>query len=1314
MNGKELQTQILFNKNYLEKLLEKLTVGNGRSIHLNAVAGKLKTRLDITDLALSCQGGYLEKDNLSSNFIKTLLSKSKFKFAISNGDITSGISALPKEEQQNLKEKGATVAKRLDSITIENEDKFLETGIKNFGFGYPLLVKKDRKSQGKVIVSPVFIWSLDIQKSNTKNEWIITKTEDNAIKVNEMLISHIKQDEGIDIQKLSDELDDDILQENEVLAYLNTLLKTLDVGEKVDKIDLVKCPLTKETVEKQANGKPFILWSGIFGLYSSQKDSIIENIKELMDNAELFNEKSLKIEPFQNETVVSIDIDPSKSQIIDTLNEDEFKIIQGPPGTGKSQAISAIIANALSNGAKTLVVCEKKTALDVLVNNLIKEKLDTYSIVIDDVIKDRKLVVEKARDICELNQASVRSFDKESFYDTYDKYLQLKDEINNSYKEASRPIFGGKNWKQLIGLYLKYSRTPNSKQAIDEFKNVEFRFSETELTAYTNAIIEGKILYGEVKDIDKSTFDLINFNDYGDRITTKENIDLSNKIADALAKLKQMQEYTKSSDFRFGNLSISSSIEDIQRQINKTNEVISAADELCEKYKVGMELEGDKFDKKEIGFLGSFFSAKTSQAHSLIKFIKEAYGNIVHSGILGEKCKSWDDYVKIGDLVRDLQDKRPAFTSCIAQCRTIIECIGKIKETNDFVGSNFSSADDLRAASGDISRYSEALEKKINQLDFLRNNLDKVESCNRWYKFKNGNKEVVEILLKHPAEQWEQLFLVAYYYYLLLDFCSKSKCGFNKNETSLRLLGQLYQQLQNEMAKKITYYWHRRRQIAINAYEEKYGFNSVFSLRKNQKFGKRLTLKQIIKLDFENFTSMFPVVMVNPIVANTILPLEQGIFDLVIFDEASQLRIEDTYTSIIRGKYKIIAGDKHQMPPSNYFASNVEYSSDDELDLREELQLYSESLLSFAESLKYKNMSYLDFHYRSKHPALINFSNCAFYGGNLIPLPAMQEYTPIIVKEVGGIYKDGGGAAQINTKEAEEVIQVLSSIEADKNGVMPSVGIATFNIHQRNCIKEMLYKTAYENEQFSKKLEKLQESGLFVKNLENIQGDERDIIIISTTFGQDGDGKFYQKFGSILTDNGYKLLNVLITRAKKQLFLVTSIPQNYYSKWQMMLDEKKENNKAGLLYAYISYAKAISNRDIQAAENILKTLQQYSYDKARSNRNEATGGDELTENCFEEEIYNELVKVVEPANIHAQYKVGGYRLDFMVETNGKKVAIECDGKSYHQSEQAYAEDKQRQEWIEKFGYSFYRIWSTNWFENKDREVEKLRDFLGRI
>lgn len=139
--------------------------------------------------------------------------------------------------------------------------------------------------------------------------------------------------------------------------------------------------------------------------------------------------------------------------------------------------------------------------------------------------------------------------------------------------------------------------------------------------------------------------------------------------------------------------------------------------------------------------------------------------------------------------------------------------------------------------------------------------------------------------------------------------------------------------------------------------------------------------------------------MVNPIVANDLLPLKRGLFDLVIFDEASQLRVEDIYTAMLRGKYKIIAGDRHQMPPSNYFAAGIDGAADStdeedvgDLNIRPNSMLGAESLLEFSEYLEKKNMSYLDFHYRSKHPALIEFSNTAFYGRNLCPLRLYTNY----------------------------------------------------------------------------------------------------------------------------------------------------------------------------------------------------------------------------------------------------------------------------------------------------------------------------------
>ena len=230
-------------------------------------------------------------------------------------------------------------------------------------------------------------------------------------------------------------------------------------------------------------------------------------------------------------------------------------------------------------------------------------------------------------------------------------------------------------------------------------------------------------------------------------------------------------------------------------------------------------------------------------------------------------------------------------------------------------------------------------------------------------------------------------------------------------------------------------------------------------------------------------------------------------FDIVLFDEASQLKLEDNLPALLKGKQIVIAGDEHQMPPSNYFSKIFDGSIDDEDDFdeddqpvidRDNILLSCESLLDFATELKF-NKRFLDFHYRSKHPYLIDFSNHAFYNQRLIPLPNNFEYTPIKHIQVNGTYSDHS-----NESEADAVLSILeNNINKLPNGKYPSVGIATFNIAQRNLIKSrILERRKFEKyKEFNDKILELEEQGLFVKNLENIQGDERDVIILSTTYG---------------------------------------------------------------------------------------------------------------------------------------------------------------------------------------------------------------------
>jgi very-short-patch-repair endonuclease len=441
---------------------------------------------------------------------------------------------------------------------------------------------------------------------------------------------------------------------------------------------------------------------------------------------------------------------------------------------------------------------------------------------------------------------------------------------------------------------------------------------------------------------------------------------------------------------------------------------------------------------------------------------------------------------------------------------------------------------------------------------------------------------------------------------------------------------------------------------------------------------------------------------------------------VIIFDEASQLRLEDTFPALIRGKIRIVSGDSQQMPPSSYFQGGNAILNPTDEDFEEDIPINeiqnkrrtinnsldlaeSESLLVYAENSNYKQ-SYLKIHYRSHHPYLIDFSNHAFYGKRLIPMPAKKEYKPIKFIEVNGTYED-----QVNRDEARQVVDILlHHIKPLKNGKYPTVGVATFNLYQRNLILEEITKARTLHPEYDKKINDLG-GELFVKNLENIQGDERDIIILSTTFGKRIDGSFRQMFGPILQKNGYKLLNVIVTRAKYKVFVCTSIPLNNIKQYSALLQQQRNNGRA-IFYAYLAYAKAVSDGDNETRNSILQQVYDNCDSKIFDLDFDALG----SESPFEDEVYYRLAEKIGQNRLHQQYRIGGFKIDLIIKsqkTGEPFVAIECDGAKYHSSNEAYAWDMFRQKQLEEYGFVFYRIWSTNWWYSSDKELKKLMDFI---
>jgi hypothetical protein len=582
-----------------------------------------------------------------------------------------------------------------------------------------------------------------------------------------------------------------------------------------------------------------------------------------------------------------------------------------------------------------------------------------------------------------------------------------------------------------------------------------------------------------------------------------------------------------------------------------------------------------------------------------------------------------------------------------------------------------------------------------------------------WQNLTKAQQEAYKALALVQADDWAATFTSWYLYAFLLKHQAlipdQQKYTQHKN-----LLLDYTEELKKMLVAHSLRYWRSKQTKAIETFHQEKAPIKLHSLynKRGRTGGKRTPLRKIIATDTDLFTSFFPILLVSPSVCSAILPLEPDLFDVVIFDEASQLRLEDTFCALIRGRYKVVSGDSQQMPPSDYFLSNTVLVNDDleqeteatPILVKESIDFLShtESLLEYALAEGNYKESFLEVHYRSKHPYLIDFSNAAFYGNRLAPMPNKEAYTPIDFFAVNGSYVN-----YTNPEEVEQIIDYIINIAQPHRGKScPSVGIATFNIHQRNLILERIQQRGVENSRDSTQLQKLFMNGLFVKNLENIQGDERDILIISTTFGLREDGSFIQNFGPINRQKGYRLLNVIITRAKQKLAVFTSIPSRYYEQYRTAIQEKGNVGKA-IFYAYLAYAKAVYEKDDASRKAILQLLQEHCLRKAFNDKLYSSN-----ENAFKERVAN-FLKQHFPNRVFINYQYAGFEIPLLIKDEEGKPRWAFDFDTFHQyaSEEAYCWDLFRTHHLTEFGFIYHRIWSKDWWEDADAAKEQLLEWI---
>lgn len=428
-----------------------------------------------------------------------------------------------------------------------------------------------------------------------------------------------------------------------------------------------------------------------------------------------------------------------------------------------------------------------------------------------------------------------------------------------------------------------------------------------------------------------------------------------------------------------------------------------------------------------------------------------------------------------------------------------------------------------------------------------------------------------------------------------------------------------------------------------------------------------------------------PCLMMSPLSVSQYLQSGSYQFDMVVFDEASQIKTENAIGAISRAKQVIVAGDIHQLPPTNFFESTSDADYDDDDENENSYQDGFESILDEIGSALPQVT--LKWHYRSKSEALITFSNATIYGNSLITFPSpfenTENYGVKFVHVADGFY-DRGKTRQ-NKREAE----IIADMVFDHMQKHPekSLGVITFSDAQQRCVETEIRNRRIQNAAFEEYFNEKRLEAFFVKNIENVQGDERDVIIFSVGYGKSSPSEdLKMNFGPINKNGGERRLNVAITRAKYSVILVAS-----FNPTDMRLTESSPEG-VKLLHDYIDFAKN--------GIDVLKNKPSLSAN---------------TESPFEDAVYDFLIQ--KGYKVATQVGCSGYRIDLAIKQPGSDnkfvLGIECDGASYHSSRTARERDRLRQSVLESMGWKLYRIWSTDWIKYPENEGKLLTDAIEK-
>lgn len=1132
---------------------------------------------------------------------------------------------------------------------------------------------KYTRPNAPVLLRPVEL----LRKRGAQDSWSIQLVDDFQLNT---VLHHVLNADGKRLNSDEvQELDDNTLDSmQEMLKYVAEACDDIKDFEIKDEFLLGAFSYQKQPMVADIDDLEALSQSPLVAALAGEEQAIAS----VRHQSGEFDDSTPDYSPVDSEFLV-LDADSSQSFVVNAALAGRNLVVEGPPGTGKSQTIANIIASLVASNKDVLFVAQKRAAVSAVLGRL-------ESVGLGDIVMDAFAATGSRRYVAEELNNALASQQRAGIPNVSKLQYELEDSRNTlvGHKDALSDTKYG--WGlSVLDLWMK-------KLEISEESHVDFRlkaktfesWSETDIERHADAI-------DELSNIGALEETWINAIGWAPRAI--KNNDALSSVNDLLITLQNEHlpkglEQLKSISEKL-EIEVPDSWEDVTT-------LLSTLDKAARVHEVLPQIIDNSQNFEKVSLI---FSA-----------VDKTYRARLHKKI------SWLEKRR---LLKHLREWAPGLS---AQDRAVnVRLAFELWETAGSAGVQLppkgyekakTAVLGLKASLGEMQQFIQGFDLfdiSLSELSARLLSLSKDQSRSRMpraaklrSKLKQAGLKPVIKLVENMSQSSDAgtidsgaILKWVVYSSILDDAIANSLELSSVDGEQLERASERFQindvEHLNANAARIRRKFAEKLKYILDNFPEEHQILRTEVTRKR----KFRTIRSLISEAPNVMLAAKPVWAMSPLQVSKLLP-SYRVFDVVIFDEASQIIPADAIPALIRANQVIVAGDSRQLPPTEFFTKVLEDepgSDEEEINRliaeenaalgvavepsvkpqrQDSFTRDAESILFAFDRVLAGQSRRLLWHYRSKDERLIAVSNAHVYDSSLTTFPAADSGDAIryiSVPPSSGV----NGKTNSPEKEVDKVVQLI--LDHYKNFPDESLGVITFGSPHQRRIEMALEKAMQKNPPFADWIASGNSDPFFVKNIERVQGDERDAIILTVGYGKEPDGKLKLFWGPLLKEGGERRLNVAISRAKKRMTLVTSFSPDDVA------EDAHDSAGFRLMYRFLRFMA--------------------------SGGKELTGGVDRNQplNPFEIDVRNRLEEA--GLQLDPQFGVGSYRLDFAVrhpEHPGAHVlAIEADGASYHSGHTARERDRLRQTLLEQRGWVFHRIWSTDWFNDADSEVDKV-------